>query len=419
MATMRIGRQLKRDHHKPWLGGRPRVIWWVGGTAAVLILVSLLGQLGGPWSGPGGRGLGSVSPRDWLAAVVFTAIGARVAAHRPHNPIGWLFLIIGLSGAIALCSGTYAKASIVLAWIRQWSWWPAYGLVPLALLLFPDGRLPSRRWRLAAWTTKAGVIAPTLGLALAALWAPTNLVTSEGPLPLTGWAQAAILVVGVGLLLAVAGWAAAILGLVRRWRVARGDERQQVKWLLVAGAVALSALALEFFMEDFWSQPVLWLTGVVGVAAIPVAVGVAVLKYHLYAIDRLLNRALVYTLLSAILGLGYAGGVMVLRWLSSPLVGRSGLAVAGSTLAMAALFRPARRRIQEVVDRRFNRRRYDAAGTIEGFNMRLRHETDLDTITADLLTVVGQTMEPISASVWLRQPPAEHAAAREHRGRAR
>jgi hypothetical protein len=387
----------------------PPTIWWIGGTAGLLLLLSLVGQMIGSWSGPHGKGLGSISPRDWLAAVVFSAIGARVAAQRPRNPIGWLFLLIGVSGAIAVASGTYADASIVVGWIRQWVWWPAYGLLPLAVLLFPDGRLPSRRWRPAAWTIALGLIIPTIGLALAALGAPTDLVTSEDPEPLTGWAHTAILVVGIGLLLALAGWGAALAGLIGRWRRAGGDERQQLKWLLAASAVALVALTLEFFMEGFWDQPLLWLAGAAGAAALPVAVGVAVLKYHLYAIDRIINRTLIYILLSVTLGLGYVGGVLLLRWLLSPLVGQSELAVAGSTLAMAALFRPAEHYIQDAVNRRFNRRRYDAAKTIDAFNDRLRQQTNLDRITADLLAVVDQTMEPTKASLWIKRPDQHQA----------
>ena len=345
-----------------------QLIRWTAGTAGLLIVLSMLGQLLGQWSGPEGKGLGSVSPRDWLAAVVFTAIGARIATYRRRNVIGLLFLLIGLSSAIAACSSAYAQLSIAIAWIRQWTFWPAYGLLPLVLLLFPDGRLPSRRWRAAAWTVGTGVAIATVSLALAALRAPTDLMTSEDPQPLTGWAQTAILVATFGLALTVAGWGVAIAGLYRRWRRARGDERQQLKWLVSAGAVTLIALTIEFFMEGAWSRALLWLTGAIGAAAMPIAIGVAILKYHLYAIDRILNRTLVYGLLSATLGLGYASGVMLFRWLLSPFTGTSQLAIAGATLAMAAAFRPARRRIQDVVDRRFNRRRYNAARTIEEFS---------------------------------------------------
>jgi hypothetical protein len=389
-------------------------IWWIGGLAGLLILISLLGQLFGPWSGPQGKGLGSIGPRDWLAAIVFTAIGGRVAAHQPRNPIGWLLLAIGASDAIAVASGTYADAFIVVGWLRQWAWWPAYGLLPLVLLLFPDGRLPSRRWRLAAWAIGAGLIIPTLGLALAALDAPTDLVTSEGPKPHSGWAEAALFVVAFGLLLTAASWSAVIAGLVRRWRRARGDERQQLKWLLAASAVALIALALEFFMEGFWNQPSLWLTGAVGAAAVPAAVGVAVLKYHLYDIDRIINRTLVYALLTALLGAVYTGVVLVLVQISGGIATKPpSWAVASATLAVAALFQPARRRIQAAVDRRFNRRKYSATRTIEAYSVRLRDQLDLDTLSTELLAVVDQTMEPTRVSLWLRpSPPGSSGRAR-------
>ena len=176
--------------------------------------------------------------------------------------------------------------------------------------------------------------------------------------------------------------------------------------------MALLALTMEFSMEGFWNRPSLWLCGAAGAVAVPVAVSVAVLRYHLYAIDRIINRALVYTALSAVLGLGYVVGVMLLRWVFSPVIGRSGLAVAGSTLAMAALFRPLRRRIQDAVDRRFNRHRFDAARIIEAYSSRLRQETNLDVIAADLLAVLDETMEPVHASLWLRPPDRPPA----HRG---
>jgi hypothetical protein len=402
----------------PSTHGASQSIRWIAGIAGSLILISLLGQLLGRWSGPHGKGLGSVGPRDWLAAVVFTAIGIRIATHRRDNLIGWLFLLIGLFSAIAACSGTYAKASIAIAWIRQWAFWPAYGLLPLVLLLFPDGRLPSRRWRVAAWMVGAGVAIPTVGLAVAALRAPTDLMTSEDPQPLTGWAQAAILVATFGLALTVAGWGAAIAGLYRRWRRARGDEHQQLKWLVSAGAVTLIALTFEFFMEGSWSQPGLWLTGAVGAIAIPVAVGVAILKYHLYAIDWIIHRTLVYGLLTAVLGLGYAGVVLMLGQLFGGVTGDPpAWAVAGATLTVAALFQPARRRIQAIVDRRFNRRRYDAAKIIEAYGVRLHDEIDLDTLSAELLTVVDQAMEPTHISLWLQ--PYPHGSSATARAEAR
>jgi hypothetical protein len=210
---------------------------------------------------------------------------------------------------------------------------------------------------------------------------------------------------------------ACLASLVVRFRHAQGEERQQLKWFAYAGtllllAVAVGGVALPFVVrQDDWfarimAVSILPYTGLI--TAFPVAAGIAILKHHLYDLDRIIRGTLVYGVLTTSLGLAYWGGVVLLQALLRPLTQGSDLAIAGSTLAVAALIRPARRRIQAMVDRRFHRRKYDAARTLEAFSARLRQEIDLDSITADLLAVVRETMQPAHVSLWLR-PPARKA----------
>jgi hypothetical protein len=275
-----------------------------------------------------------------------------------------------------------------------------------ALLLFPTGRLPSARWRPVALRGTFGVAAtavlsavqPTLRLQnepytidnpVGISWAPDP---EHGPL-------------GSGLLtLLIVCMVAAVVSVVLRFRRSRGVERQQLKWFTFAAALLGASLLLTSFVlpDGELSDLVFGLA----IAFVPVAAGIAILRHRLYDIDRLVNRTLVYGLLTALLGAVYAGVVLGLGQLFGGVGERTpSWVVAGATLAVAALFQPARRRIQRVVDRRFNRRRYDATRTVEAFSARLRDQIDLDTLTAELLAGVDQTVEPTSASLWLRPAP--------------
>jgi hypothetical protein len=339
------------------------------------------------------------------ARLAFALLGAVVAAHRPENPIGWLFLAIGLSGAIGVISNEYVHYTLVVdpgalpgdsvaAWLSGWTWWPAFGLVPLVLLVFPDGRLPSPRWRWAAWLAIAGVVLMTLGIAASTLHDPVGYALSEeAPGGLPG------LVHNVSVSAAAVSLLAALVSLALRWRRALGDEREQLKWVaFVAGLGLIANIVLQVLQ-----LPGL---GLVGVVLVPVGAAVAILRYRLYDIDRIISRTLVYGLLTASLGLLYATAVLVLGQVFGGVGGDPpSWAVAGATLAVAGLFQPARGRIQGVVDRRFNRRRYDATQTVEAFSARLRDELDLDTLSAELLAVVDETMQPAQASLWLRPSP--------------
>jgi hypothetical protein len=244
------------------------------------------------------------------------------------------------------------------------------------MLLFPDGHLPSPRWRWVPARWEAGREALTVVNATTQVIAPARV-------------------------------AVAAASIVVRLRRAGGVQRQQLKWLAYAAVVLAGyyLLAYLYTRGTIRSLPTLVDAVVSGLSlvVVPAAIGVAVLRYRLYDIDRLINRTMVYGLLTVLLGLGYAGGVLVFGQLAGR--DRSSLAVAAATLAVAALFQPARRRIQQAVDRRFNRRRYDAAKTIRAFSARLRDEVDLDTLTGELLAVADQTVEPTTASLWLRSSP--------------
>jgi hypothetical protein len=350
-----------------------------------------------------------------LDFTAFMVVGALIVARRPGNAIGWLFSGAGLLAMAAFLAGEYTQyayvtrpgalpGAIVAAWYWAWAAFAVFGLTfTFTLLLFPTGRLPSPRWRPIAWL--AGI---TLGVTtvLAALQ-PTLTIgpderTIANPIGISGLPhpeQGAVGAVLTGLFTITA--IAACVSLVLRFRRARGEERQQLKWFAYAASLMVIAPLVGALLGPTGGDLIAGLT----IALLPVAVGIAILRYRLYDIDRLINRTLVYGLLTAILGLGYTATVLVLGEVFGGIGAEtSSWVVAAATLSVAALFQPARRRIQAVVDRRFNRRRYDAAKTVEAFSARLRDEIDLDTLSAELLAVVNQTMQPAKASLWLRPP---------------
>jgi hypothetical protein len=350
-----------------------------------------------------------------LAFAAFMAVGAVIVAHRPGNAVGWIFSAIGLLTATGMLAGEYAARAdlgrpgalpggILAAWYSSWFWYPTLALVLVfTLLLFPTGRLLSAAWRPVAVAAAAATVGITMLSALTPTLEDENY-TVRNPIGLA-WVQdpeqTAVGTVLFALLLGCMG--AAALSLVLRFHRAQGVERQQLKWFTYAGALmVLFGLVPELLPTTANISEALWGLGAV---LVPVAAGIAILRYRLYDIDRLINRTLVYAALTALLGVVYAGVVLVLGQLFGGVGAEPpSWAVAGATLAVAALFQPARRRIQQAVDRRFNRRRYHAAKTIEAFSARLRQEIDLDTLSAELLAVVDQTMEPTKASLWLRPP---------------
>jgi hypothetical protein len=341
-------------------------------------------------------------------------MGALICARQPWNRIGWLLLAGGLStdgfflGVVyAARYGRQSFLQVPVAWITTWLWVPAFVAVIFILLLYPTGRLVSRRWRPVAWAVVAWGVVGIPAAALApefaspAFWDPLGQGGGGGEFLAKAIESGAVIAALVMLTLIVL-LMVSLVSLAVRFRHARGVVRQQLKWLVYAMCLAMVVQLVPPL--SWWTQGILpWL----GNWGFPIAVAVAILRYHLYDIDLLINRTLVYGLLTMLLGGLYAAMVLTL----GQLAGRVGAdppswAVAGATLAVAALFQPARRRIQAVVDRRFNRRRYDAAKTVEAFSTRLREEIDLDTLSAELLAVVDQTTQPTQASLWLRPPQA-------------
>jgi hypothetical protein len=348
----------------------------------------------------------------WVPFLAFATVGAVILARRPGNRIGWLCWAIGFAITVSILGSKQVWAVLadqdrssawaVLPQLGTIAWLGTLlGLLPFLVLLFPTGRLLSPRWRPVAWAL--GLV---LGLYLIARLltpGPVDPALPNNPLGIEsadGLLQLIQTMAGVAVPFLVLGVLASV---VLRFRRSQGEERQQLKWFtfVVAADVVLIPGLGEAAQR---AAPVLGELVVfpATISLIPIAIGVAVLKYRLYDIDRVINRTLVYGLLTILLGAVYLAGVFGLGQLLNPVSGESALAVAASTLAVAALFQPARRRVQAVVDRRFNRRRYDAARTVEGFSGRLRDEIDLDTLSVELLAVVEQTMQPTAVSLWLR-----------------
>jgi hypothetical protein len=339
-----------------------------------------------------------------LVAVSSATVGAVLASRRPRHPVGWLLLALGLwfvygYGIWALLAWRGAPSAIGSA-ILDANVVVIPACLGFVLLLTPTGRLPSPRWR---WWARVAAAVPVVGLvslALGPFREPGQTVANPLAIPvLTGPLLVArgVAFVVAGLAIPVGAWS-----LVVRFRRGRGVERQQLRWLAVA-AVPVAVAAVAALAAPALAGNEVALEEVPGVclAVLPLAIGAAILRYRLYDLDRIISRTVTYGLLTVLLGGGYAVVVLGL----GQLLGRdSSLVVAGATLAVAGVFQPARRRIQAVVDRRFNRRRYDAAMTIEGFSARLRDEVDLGTLTGELLAVVEQTMQPTQVSLWLRPP---------------
>ena len=293
-------------------------------------------------------------------------------------------------------------------------WTVAITSVPLLLLLFPTGGLPSRRWRFVAWAVVvAGAVALIVGPFMPS---QDSFVPGENPLGVGGAMGEAITVFADGAVWVILiALVPSMLSLVLRYRRADGEERQQLKWFVYASVLWVAMFSVEFFYEPPGAWDALFETVLGG--GLYVAVGVAILKYRLYDIDVLINRTLVYGALTATLALIYFGGVATVQAILGALTGQEEqpqLAIVVSTLVIAALFNPLRRRIQAFIDRSFYRRKYDARKTLEAFSAKLRDETNLDALSDELLTVVRQTMQPSHISLWLHpEPPLKEKKQRE------
>jgi hypothetical protein len=394
---------------------------WPAGLAWALAGLAVLGlAAGGRLAGlvaatdlSGDPGLGLVVLPVVLATVSAAAVGAVLAGRRPRHPVGWLLLGVALGLAANVLVESYVKHGLL---VRPGSlpaarlligftytgvvvWLSCAGFV---LLLTPTGRLPSPRWRWWAGLAAAAPVVAVLAMAVQ----PDPLAPDYHGNPLASPALArllaapgvaAIAVVLVSLLVGAGS-------LVGRFRRARGTERQQLRWLALAAVLAAGLLLVGLVAGYLGRDAVVFTSLTLCVALLPLGTGAAMLRYRLYDLDRIISRTVAYGLLTVLLGGGY---VLVVLGLGQLLGRDSSLAVAAATLAGAAAFQPARRRIQQVVERRFNRRRYDAARTIGAFSARLRDQVDLDDLRGELLAVVDQTMQPTRASLWLRPRPPD------------
>jgi hypothetical protein len=344
---------------------------------------------------------------DAALALAFPTVGAIIASRHPSNAIGWIFCTIGLCGGAEVFSveyGTYAlvtnpgslPAGLIATWIGTWVWLPSVTLtITFLFLLFPHGRLLSPRWRPVAWLAAGLTVVAVVFFALA----PWDLldpgVPARNPFGIEGLRHFGVAVATPVFVIGIPTTLLSVASLVLRFRRSRGEERQQLKWFVYASVLSVGAVLLPSVASSLLQLLVLPL--------LPVAAGIAILRYRLYDIDLLINRTLVYGALTALLVAVYVGSIVVLQGLLRALTGQeSQLAIVASTLAVAALFSPFRRRIQGFIDRRFYRSKYDAAKTLEAFSAKLRNETDLDALSDDLVGVVRETMQPAHVSLWLR-----------------
>jgi hypothetical protein len=350
-----------------------------------------------------------------LFAVGYSTVGAVIVPRMSsENPIGWLFCAIGFLWAVIHFIGEYAIYTLLAApgslpagelasWIYSWLWVPSLGLLVFLSLLFPNGRLPSARWR---WFARLSALLTLVGMVLAA-FSPGQIILGlpaiRNPLGIEDLPNAykpvqALMLILIGV---------SVVSLLMRRLYARGVERQQTKWFTYTSAVAASGAILQYIISE--PLDLIWLGWVghalvlIGLAGMPISMGIAITRYRLYDIDIIINRTLVYGPLTATLVALYFGGIVLLQSVFVFLTGQqSTLAVVASTLLIAALFNPLRHRMQSFIDRSFYRRKYDAAKTLEGFSLKLRDETDLEALSDDLVGVVRDTMQPAHVSLWLR-----------------
>jgi hypothetical protein len=352
------------------------------------------------------------------AALLYAVVGGLIARAEPRNAIGWIFL--GAAALLAVVVSAFAYVDLVRTndgslpagmwaeWLGQWCFIPAV-FVPPALIaqIFPDGRPLPGRWRWVFWASVAvassGAVANALDPSVLDAFSPRD---NPAHIPDTVAGAMAWYSDLSGAVLAPLVFAASLAALVVRFRRSRGIERQQMKWLAWAGAVPVAAFALSFLESPFVDGGPLvdavFITGFAGLMLVPVSVAIAILRYRLYEIDRVISRTLVYGLVTVVLGAAYAALVLAGEAVFSSFAGGSNLAIAASTLVVAALFLPLRGRVQRLVDRRFYRRRYDAQLTLAAFGTRLREQVELDGLRGDLEALVAETMQPAHVSLWLR-----------------
>jgi hypothetical protein len=381
--------------------------------AALVVWLATLGLVIGfvVVAAVGGTSLGDAASA--LVGVTFSSVGVLIATRRRDNLVGWIFLGIGASLALNGFSFTYADylnargGSDVwhwFAWTGTWSWQPGlFLLIPTLFLVFPDGHTTWRTGRRLLSVCLVGLALSLIGT----IWNPSDLPVAAGyrnPVGLEGWLDPLdyVLVIGSALWF-IPGLYASARGLYLRFRSAHGAERQQLKWFVWAGFGTLGTYITGSALYNGFGSVPGGIVALLGVPLLPVATGVAILRYRLFDIDVVINRTLVYTVLTTILAGVYVGMVFAFQAILAPVTSESDLAVAASTLAVAALFRPVRGRVQAFIDRRFYRRKFDAQRTLDGFSSTLRDEVDLPTLSSRLTGVVSETMQPAHLSLWLRE----------------
>ncbi len=383
---------------------RRLLAWGLLGVAVALLFVVVVIAVATPYT------IDRESPM-LVVTLSFALVGAVVAAGAPRNSIGWLLLAVGLG--LAFFGATTAlvelgidrpgtvPATRDLAWLASNLGLIAFVALMMLLSRLPSGKIPSPRWRIV---NVLAVVALVAGLAASFAPGPFDGHPElENPFGIPGFGfVASNLLQPLVVLLLFTVLLVSLASVVVRFRGSRGIERQQLKWVASAVGTTVTMWLIAFGTSYDNSNSLMWVAWSLSLCAVPVSIGVAVRRYRLYDLDRVISRALVYGVLSLILGAAYAGMVLAGQTISSRFAGGSNLAIAVSTLLVAALFMPARSRVQRLVDRRFYRRRYDAQRTLEGFGARLREQVDLETLGADLALAVEETIQPLHVSLWLR-----------------
>jgi hypothetical protein len=384
---------------------RARLVGWAAVALGLLAVGSVLVLLGyGLTHGATGVSTTWANELAYLAFMLaFSTVGALVASKRPGNPIGWLLLGSVLCYAVGGVGVTVAGPALI-AWAGAWAWGVGVGLAVVTLLLFPDGHLPSRRWRPALWLAVVGIIGFVVG---AGFGAPTIGDSSvPNPFAVQGSLGEALGALQETFPLVIVAALLALVSVVARFRRSRGIEREQIKWVLYAAALVgvglVAQLPIFMIMPPDAAANASNAVATTAFACVPVAIGIAVLRYRLYDIDVLIRRTLVYGATTGAIALAFFGGIVVLQAVLRPVTSGSEVAVAISTLVSFALFQPLRGRVQRGVDRRFYRAKYDAEHTVDVFAARLRDDVDLDSLRAELLDAVTDTLQPAHASVWIR-----------------
>jgi hypothetical protein len=400
-------------------GTNSRVAAWLAWALVVLSVVLLVGGLVLSRAASstvadlqfGGETKSANVLADLVTLLIFSVVGVVVVSRQPRNTIGWLFCGVGVAVGLNSFAGDYAEFWLMsgfgmrslgetAAWFSSWLWILLVSSPIFVLLLFPDGRPPSPRWRPVAWCATLGITGFSLSLALGAGPLedfPQILNPYSVDSPIVGIVGGAAGVVAIGSMVASA------VSLIVRLRRAEGEQRQQVKWLAYGGAMVVGTILVGGVIT-IWSVNVSIMVMNVALLGLPVFTGIAIVKHRLYDIDIVINRTLVYGTLSVTLAALYLGGVAATQAVLGAITNQeqTQLAIVASTLVIAALFNPLRQRIQAFIDRSFYRRKYDVAKTLEGFSMKLRDDTDLEALRGDLVGVVRETMQPAHVSLWLR-----------------